>query len=135
MSTTFTEFLRQKAAKHKDEDEGIQAVLAEWRESILRLHQQIREWLKISDPDGILKIKQSEKDVTEPRLGNYKAPDSILRASASGLASFPRLASPLAKHIHRANRFRIRPSAVSISQTTCAATFCTGSKKATAMCG
>lgn len=67
MSQTFTEFLRDKAAK----ESGARATIDEWNESILELFSQLRSWLSSSDPDRILNVRQSEIRIIEPRLGTY----------------------------------------------------------------
>lgn len=74
MSTSFTEFLREQAAKREQATAKRQEILSEWFDSLHRLYGQVREWLRSSDPDGILKLEDSRWEVREEGLGRYEAP-------------------------------------------------------------
>ena len=90
MTQTFTEFLRQKAAEHGVEAEENQATIAEWRDAVRRLFDQVREWLKQSDPDGIIKIEESELGMNEPGLGRYTIPALNLRCFGNWVGLLPK---------------------------------------------
>jgi hypothetical protein len=74
MSSTFTEFLREQAAKRKVETVRRTEVIGEWTDSINRLLATIRGWLQVSDPDGILRIKEEVEELHEEGLGRYTVP-------------------------------------------------------------
>jgi hypothetical protein len=90
MSTVFREFLQQQAEKHQAEDEAGKATIEEWRSAVERLFAQIREWLKESDPGGVIEIEESQEDVREPGLGRYRVPRLNLRAFGKWIGIIPK---------------------------------------------
>jgi len=90
MPTTFTEFLHHQAEKHRAEAQAGKAVVDEWRAGVSRLYDQIRQWLKESDPEGIIEIKESETNVSEPGLGQYVIPRLDLRAFGKWVGIIPK---------------------------------------------
>ena len=90
MSTTFTEFLREQAAKQEAEVKAGKAVVDEWRAAIERLFEQIRCWLADSDPDGLIKLKQGEEELNEKGLGRYRVPRLDLRALGKWVGIIPK---------------------------------------------
>jgi len=80
MSTDFTRFLREQAEKHAAATRAGKATVEEWRGAVERLFEQIRAWLAVSDPDGIIEIQQGLHETAEPGLGRYKIPRLDLRA-------------------------------------------------------
>lgn len=90
MSTIFTEFLREKAAKEEAVSAAGKAVVDEWRTAIERLFAQIRGWLADSDPDGIIEIKQGEQELSEEGLGRYRVPRLDLRAFDKWIGIIPK---------------------------------------------
>ena len=59
MTTAFKEFLRQQAEKHRAEVQAGKATVDEWRAAIERLFAQLREWLRESDPEGVIDIEET----------------------------------------------------------------------------
>jgi hypothetical protein len=96
MSTTFTAFLREQAAKQAAEVEQGKAIVDEWRAAIERLFDQIRGWLAESDPDGIIQIKQGEVELTEQGLGRYQVPRLDLRAFQKWVGIIPKARKTIA---------------------------------------
>jgi hypothetical protein len=90
MATTFKEFLRQQAEKHQAEAEAGKAMVNEWREAIRRLFEQIKQWLKESDPGGVIEIEESEEEIREPGLGRYRVPRLNLRAFGKWIGIIPK---------------------------------------------
>jgi hypothetical protein len=90
MSSSFTDFLRDKAAKEAAVTQANKAVIDEWRDAVERLFAQIRAWLKESDPDKIVAIEESQADVREPDLGRYQVPRLNLRAFGKWIALIPK---------------------------------------------
>ncbi len=74
MTSTFTEFLRERAATMEGGGVKAEAVINEWREAVSRLLGQIRTWIKEADPDGILSIQEGERELNEQGLGRYTVP-------------------------------------------------------------
>jgi len=90
MSTTFKEFLQQQAKKHQAEVGAGKAIIDEWRTAIQHLFSQIREWLKESDPEGVVEIVESQEDVREPGLGRYRVPRLDLNVFGKWIGIIPK---------------------------------------------
>jgi hypothetical protein len=74
MSTDFRDFLRQQAEKYQAEIAAGKADVEDWRAAVERLFSQMRAWIKDSDPQGFIEIKESSQNITEPGLGRYQVP-------------------------------------------------------------
>jgi hypothetical protein len=87
MSTGFQQFLREKAEKygvperHRDR--------AEWLLAITKLLDQIREWLKASDPEELTDIVPYVVQRVERPLGIYDAPAMKIRLGAAEVSIVP----------------------------------------------
>src|SRR5258707_1241515 len=90
MSTAFREFLHQQAEKHQAEANAGKATIDEWRTAIEHLFDQIRAWLKESDPEGLIEIEPSQAEVREPGLGRYRVPRLDLRAFGKWIGIIPK---------------------------------------------
>jgi len=90
MTTTLKDFLRQEAEKHQAEVVAGKATVDEWRAAIERLFAQLRAWLKESDPQGVLEIKQELLAVTEQGLGRYSVPRLDIRAFGKWVGIIPK---------------------------------------------
>lgn len=90
MSTAFREFLQEQAEKHQAEASVSKATIDDWRTSIERLFEQIRGWLKESDPAGLIEIEGNEQVITEPGLGRYCVPRLDLRAFGKWIGIIPK---------------------------------------------
>lgn len=71
MSAAFRDFLQQQAQLHRAELLAGKATVAEWRSALERLFQQLRGWLKESDPDNLIDIEERQHEIIEPGLGRY----------------------------------------------------------------
>ncbi len=74
MSTDLKDFLRQQAEKYQAEVLAGKADVEDWRTAVERLFTQIRAWLRDSDPQGFIEIKESPQNIIEPGLGRYQVP-------------------------------------------------------------
>ena len=90
MSTAFREFLHHLGEKHQAEVNAGKATVDEWRTAIERLFVKIREWLKESDPEGLIEIKESQEEIKEPGLGLYRVPRLNLRAFGKWIGIIPK---------------------------------------------
>ena len=90
MSTTFTEFLREQAAKQEAVAKAGQAVVEEWRTAIEQLFGQVRGWLADSDPDGIIQIKEGKEELREEGLGRYHVPRLDLQVFGKWIGIIPK---------------------------------------------
>ena len=90
VSTPFREFLQQKAKTVQAESEARKPVIEEWRNAVDRLFMQIREWLKESDPDGLIGVEEGQKEILEPGLGDYRFPYLNLRAFGKWIGIIPK---------------------------------------------
>jgi hypothetical protein len=90
MSTTFKEFLQEQAKKHQAEAQAGQATVDEWHAAVKRLFSEMRAWLKESDPDGFIEVKEGEQKITEPGLGEYRVPRLDLHAFGKWVGIIPK---------------------------------------------
>ncbi|MCI0638387.1 MAG: hypothetical protein L0Y70_04890 [Gemmataceae bacterium] len=90
MSATLKEFLHEKAQKHQAEMNAGKAIVDEWRTSIEQLFRQIREWLKESDPQGLIEIEENQAEIKEPGLGFYRVPRLDFRAFGKWIGIIPK---------------------------------------------
>ena len=90
MTTAFKDFLGQQAEKHRAQVIAGKATVEEWHAAIERLFDQLRAWLKESDPEGVIEIEQGHQDVTEPGLGRYRVPRLNLRAFGKWIGIIPK---------------------------------------------
>lgn len=90
MSTTFTEFLREQASKRKAFSAERDEVIKEWTEALGRLYLTVREWLRTSDPDGILSVDEAAWELNEEGLGKYCVPRLDIRGLGRWVALVPK---------------------------------------------
>lgn len=74
MASALTNFLRDRATEYALESEARLVKVAEWRAAVERLLALIQNWLKESDPDGLLKQEVNEWEVNEQGMGKYTVP-------------------------------------------------------------
>jgi hypothetical protein len=85
-----SEFLQKKAAEYSQLTAKNQQVIQEWRSAVERLHTEILEWLKESDPDGIIQSERRPVTISEPGLGPYPIMRLNLRAFGKWVALLPK---------------------------------------------
>jgi hypothetical protein len=90
MSTAFSEFLQQQAKKHQAEVIAGKATVEEWRTALEQLFTQIRQWLKESDPSGVIEVEEGQQEIREPGLGQYRVPRLNLRAFGKWIGVIPK---------------------------------------------
>jgi len=96
MSTSFQEFLRQKAKGSDLKDRNRSR--SEWLSVLNRLLDQVRDWLRQSDPDDLLETVPYEVERVEPRLGIYDAPALKIRLGTDSVDILP-MGRHVTKHI------------------------------------
>jgi hypothetical protein len=79
-SLSFRDFLKAKADELGVRDRHRRR--GEWLGAIHRLLEQMRDWLRESDPEGVLDIEPYEVSRTEQNLGTYDAPALKIRLGA-----------------------------------------------------
>jgi hypothetical protein len=84
---SFREFLKTKADETGVKDRHRRR--GEWLGAIHRLLDQIRDWLRESDPEGVLDIEPYEVSRTEHDLGTYDAPALKIRLGAGEVSVVP----------------------------------------------
>ena len=87
MQTSFQEFLRQKVEGSDWKDR--KGLRTEWLEALNRLLDQIRDWLRESDPEGVIEIVTYEVQRVEDRLGVYDAPALKIRLNTDSAEVLP----------------------------------------------
>jgi hypothetical protein len=92
----FTQFLREQAARHEAVARAGKAVVDDWRMAIQRLFDQMRAWLRESDPDGIIKIEMRPHELAEEGLGRYLVPRMDLTAFGKWVGIIPKARNTIA---------------------------------------
>jgi hypothetical protein len=87
MPLDFQEFLKQKTAGSDIRERNRSRM--EWVEALNRLHEQIRNWLRQADPEGLLEVVPYEIQRGESRLGVYDAPALKVRLNADEVDVLP----------------------------------------------
>jgi hypothetical protein len=90
MSTPFREFLKEKATAYAVQAKETEQVIVEWRAAVDRLFEQLRGWLRTSDPDEIINYDITQADVAEPGLGRYQVSRLNLRAFGKWVSLIPK---------------------------------------------
>ena len=87
MPTSFQEFLRQKT-EGSDWRER-KRLREEWIGNLQRLLDQIREWIRESDPEGVIELVPYRVERVEGRLGVYDAPALQIRLNTESADVVP----------------------------------------------
>ncbi len=90
MTTSFSDFLQEQAARYEAQTGEGKAEIEEWRAAVDRLLTQLCSWLKESDPRGIIEIERGQEKVKEPGLGRYEVPRLDLRAFGKWIGIIPK---------------------------------------------
>ncbi len=90
MSTTFKEFLQQQAKKHQEEVDKGKTTVDEWRVAVEKLFEKIRKWIKESDSEGLIEIREGQQEIKEPGLGHYRVPRLDLNAFGKWIGIIPK---------------------------------------------
>jgi hypothetical protein len=90
MTTTFSDFLRERAARYESQQGDARDVLEEWRAAVDRLFTQLCGWLKEADPTGIIAVERGQEKVREQGLGHYEVPRLDLRAFGKWVGLIPK---------------------------------------------
>lgn len=70
--STLTDFLKEHAQRLAQPE--VQRQLAEWRQSVDVLMRQLEVWLHEADPQGVLKVTQTNLELREEKFGLYEVP-------------------------------------------------------------
>src|SRR4051812_17764722 len=103
MPIDFQEFLKQKTAGSDIRERNRSRM--DWLGALNRLNEQIRDWLRAADPEGLLEVVPYEIQRAESRLGIYDAPALKIRLNADEVDVLPigRYAiGPLSAETHKA---------------------------------
>jgi hypothetical protein len=87
MSTSFQEFLRQKVEGSNWRDR--KRLREEWLGAVNRLFDQIQDWLRESDPEGLIEVVPYEVMRVEGQLGVYDAPALKIRLETEEADAVP----------------------------------------------
>ena len=87
MTTSFQDFLRQKAAgtdiRERNRNRG------EWLMALQKLLAQIEDWLRAADTESLLEIVRYDVERVEDRLGIYDAPALKIRLGTDEIDVVP----------------------------------------------
>src|SRR5882724_8353743 len=97
MGTSLKEVLREKASQYAAQAETNKEIIGEWQLAVDKLYQQLEEWLKAIDPDGIIKHDISQTEVTEPDLGRYRISRLNLQAFGKWVGLIPKARKTIKK--------------------------------------
>ncbi len=84
---TFQEFLKQKADQEGSQERREQR--EEWLAAVSRLLNQVRDYLRDSDPEGILELVPIEIQKVEPNLGVYNIAGLKIRLGEATVEVLP----------------------------------------------
>jgi hypothetical protein len=84
------ELLQEKAEKYEAETRKNQEMIDEWIGAVRKLFKELRRWLSRSDPSKILRVDDGETEVSEPSVGQYKAPRLEIRAFGKWVGVIPK---------------------------------------------
>lgn len=90
MSIAFQEFLRHRSESQDAATKNAVPTINEWRSSVEALFLQIRDWLKVSDPTGLIEIDENLERINEPSLGLYSVSRLDLRAFGKWIGIIPK---------------------------------------------
>lgn len=77
--SSFTEFLRSRQDEARAEQAGLEARKQEWLRSLDDLFGQIEGWLSEPVRNDLMRLERDTTELTEYRLGSYRAPRLVLR--------------------------------------------------------
>jgi hypothetical protein len=109
MQTSFQEFLRQKLEGSNWKDR--KGLRTEWLGALNRLLDQIRDWIRESDPEGVIEIVAYEVVRAEERLGVYDAPAFKIRLNTDDADVLPMgrfVPRPYSLDVHASQAFQPR---------------------------
>ena len=90
MSTSLRDFLKQKAALYATEGEKNKLTIEEWQAAVDGLFTRLEDWLRVADPEGIIRRERSEIEVKEPGLGRYPISRLDLQAFGKWVGLIPK---------------------------------------------
>lgn len=88
--SSFSELLQQRKESYEAEATKNKEIIDEWTDAIGRLFAQLKSWLTVSDPQGILQVDEVQTEVYEPNIGRYHAPRLNIRAFGKWVAVLPK---------------------------------------------
>jgi hypothetical protein len=84
------DLLKAEGERYRSEKAKRQQALQEWLDLINGLFAQVDTWLKASDPDGLLEVAAESTVITDPALGEYKAPMRRITLGKKSVEIVPR---------------------------------------------
>ena len=84
------DLLKADAERYRSEKAKREQALKEWLDLLNGLFAQIEEWLKASDPDGLLEVTADTLTITDPALGEYTAPVRRVTLGKTSVETVPR---------------------------------------------
>ncbi len=90
VNTSLKELLEEKSELYEAEFGKNRKDIDEWVESVRRLFDQLRTWLKSSDPKQILEISEKTIQINEPYFGRYDVPRLDIRAFGIWMGIIPK---------------------------------------------
>ena len=86
----FAELLEKKAESYEIEAQQNKIIIADWTSAIRRLFDEIRGWLRDSDPKSIVKLEDKTEEIIEPNVGRYSAPRLDIKAFGKWVGIIPK---------------------------------------------
>lgn len=69
--SVLTNFLQSEATHVRDESARLKAATEDWQRAAQNLVHQMVEWLKLADPEGLLRVRQVDHTFEVYDLGKY----------------------------------------------------------------
>jgi hypothetical protein len=86
---TLKEFLHEHAEMERGRADERTAIQEEWIGALMRLLQQIKEWLRDADEEHQLEIEERWHKLREINVGVYAAPGLVIRLGAREVEVIP----------------------------------------------
>jgi len=84
------DLLKAEGERYRSEKAKRQQTLQEWLDLLNGLFAEVDTWLKASDPDGLLEVAAESTVITDPALGEYKAPMRRITLGKTSVEVVPR---------------------------------------------
>jgi hypothetical protein len=72
MSRSLKDYLAENAARLQAEKQKSVLRRDEWTEAVDHLRNKVKEWLHVSDPDGLFSVEETPVTIVEEGIGSYE---------------------------------------------------------------
>ncbi len=87
--TDLTQFLKSKIEAEKKQQVDWENVRKNWLDDLKSLYNQVKEWTREAQNEGLIQITEHQIDLNEESLGSYKAPALTLNIGQDKVKIYP----------------------------------------------